>query len=217
MRESPPFPEASARVSILLLAAGGATRMRGRDKLLEPVDGVPLLRRSAQAALNSRAGQVIVVLRPDDAARRAALRGLDVDIVENPAWTEGMASSIRAGISACIRACAQCDAVIVALADMPEIGTSQLDALIAAFDPAAPRILRACAPGGRPGNPVLFPRARLDALAALHGDRGARDLLSAARAQTGLVEIAGADIDLDTPEEWAAWRAGRTTRRDRPE
>ncbi|NBR54129.1 MAG: nucleotidyltransferase family protein, partial [Rhodobacteraceae bacterium] len=36
---------------ILILAAGKSSRMRGRDKHLEEIDGVPLLRRLALAAL----------------------------------------------------------------------------------------------------------------------------------------------------------------------
>ncbi len=200
---SSPDSDPGNDIAILLLAAGGSTRMRGRDKLLEPVEGEPLLRHCARAAADSRAQRVIVVLRPDDADRRAALRGLGVSIMENHAWREGMASSIRAGIAACANAAA----AIVALADMPEIGAPQLDALITRFDPLRPRILRACAPNGRPGNPVLFPRACFDALAALRGDSGARDLLKRLGETTDLVEITGAGTDLDTPEDWADWRA----------
>ncbi len=35
---------------ILILAAGASTRMRGRDKLMEPVEGRPLIRRQAEMA-----------------------------------------------------------------------------------------------------------------------------------------------------------------------
>lgn len=84
-------------VSAVLLAAGASSRMGGRDKLLECIDGEPLLRRAARALLASRADETLAVLRPEDDARRAALEGLDVKIVENPGAAEGMASSIRAG------------------------------------------------------------------------------------------------------------------------
>ena len=39
------------RLKLVLLGAGGSTRMRGGDKLLEPVEGAPLIRRQALAML----------------------------------------------------------------------------------------------------------------------------------------------------------------------
>ena len=119
------------RVAALVLAAGAARRMRGRDKLLEVVDGRPLLRAVAEAALTSRAASVLVVLPPDLPARTDALAGLAVDIVEAPDWAEGMAASIRAGLAAAEGS----DAVVLLLADMPAIGRTEIDRLIAAFDP----------------------------------------------------------------------------------
>jgi molybdenum cofactor cytidylyltransferase len=185
--------------------------MRGADKLLEPVDGAPMLRRAAQAALASRADATLVVLPAGGDARRAALDGLPATLVENRSAAEGMAASIRAALAA---APAETDALIVMLADMPEVGAAHLDALIAAFDPAEGRaICRAATEDGRPGHPVLFGRRFFEALARLEGDRGARDLLEA---HADMVETiptpgAGAVVDLDTPEAWAAWRAGRAT------
>ncbi|MGF1660002.1 MAG: molybdopterin-binding/glycosyltransferase family 2 protein [Rubrimonas sp.] len=190
-----------------LLAAGASRRMRGRDKLLEEVDGAPILRRAAQALLESRADATLVVLGPDDAARRAALAGLDVAIVENPQAAEGMASSLRAALAA---APAEADALVVALGDMPEVGPAHVDALIAAFSPEDGRaICRAITEDGAPGHPVLFGRRFFETLARIDGDQGARELL---RAHADLVENVptpgrGAAVDLDTPEAWEAWRA----------
>lgn len=196
------------RVAAILLAAGASRRMRGRDKLLEPLpDGRPLLRAAAEAALSSRADRVVAVLPPGAAERRAALDGLAVETVEAPDWAEGMAASLRAGLRA---AEAGADAALVLLADMPEVGPRDIDRLIAAFDPAEGReIVRAATQSGRPGHPVLFGRRFFENLAALTGDRGARDLLREAAEFVVDVPIQGeaAATDLDTPEAWAAWRA----------
>jgi Uncharacterized MobA-related protein len=148
--------------------------MGGRDKLLEDVGGAPMLRRAAEAALASRADETVVVLPPDAPARRAALEGLPVRVVENPEAGEGMAASIRAAVRA---AAPEADALILALADMPEIGPAHLDALIAAFDPGEGRaICRAADAEGRPGHPVLFGRCFFEALGKLEGDSGWRGL-----------------------------------------
>jgi molybdenum cofactor cytidylyltransferase len=190
-----------------LLAAGASSRMQGRDKLMEPVAGVPVLRRAAEALRASRADATLVVLRPGDEARRAALSGLGATVVENPSAAEGMASSIRAALAALPP---EADAVVLAFADMPEVGPDHVDRLIAAFDPEEGRVIcRAQTAEGRPGHPVLFGRRFFETLAALDGDRGAREVLAE---HADLVENvptpgAGAGVDLDTPEAWADWRA----------
>ena len=128
-------------------------------------------------------------------------------IVEAPGWAEGMAASIRAGIAALPE---RTDAVLMLLADMPEIGARDLDRLIAGFDPAEGReIVRAATADGVPGHPVLFGRRFFESLAALEGDRGARDLLREGSDYVVEVRLDGqaAVTDLDTPEDWDAWRA----------
>ncbi len=200
---------ARPRVAAILLAAGAGRRMRGRDKLLEPLaDGRPLLRHAAEAARVSQAGEVVAVLPPAAAGRAVALAGTGVRIVEAPDWAEGMAASLRAGLSAIP---AETDAVVVLLADMPEVSARDIDRLIAAFDPTEGReICRAVTVDGVPGHPVLFGRRFFESLAGLRGDRGARELLLEAAEFVTDVTTGGraAVIDLDTPEAWAAWRAG---------
>ncbi|MHA6345218.1 nucleotidyltransferase family protein [Roseivivax sp. CAU 1761] len=194
-------------ISILLLAGGFSRRMRGADKLLEPVDGVPLLRLQADRA-RQVAARVLVALPDPAGARGAALAGLDVQVVPVAAPEEGMAASIRAGIAALPDGAA---GLMILPADMPEIDAADMARLRDRFDPAAPRILRGASADGRPGHPVLFPRARFADLAGLSGDAGARALLRREAASVELVTLPGAHAltDLDTPEAWAAWRAAR--------
>ena len=92
---------------------------------------------------------------------------------------------------------------------MPEVGAADIDRLIAAFDPAEGReACRAVSADGVPGHPVLFGRRFFEALAGLSGDHGARELLREAAGLVVEVPTPGraAVVDLDTPEEWAAWR-----------
>ena len=192
-------------MALLLLAAGASARMRGRDKLLEPVEGQPLLRRQALAALATGA-RVYVTLPPGADARRAALEGLAVEIVEVADAASGMAASLRAGMAALPKTCR---AVLVVLADMPELGEDDFRMLFNAFegDAAAP-ILRGAGADGRPGHPVLFPRRCFDELAALNGDQGAKPVLAAHSDEVRLIPLPGqrALTDLDTPEAWDHWR-----------
>nr|WP_281247973.1 nucleotidyltransferase family protein [Poseidonocella pacifica] len=197
---------------MILLAGGEGRRMRGEDKLLREVEGEAVLRYSARAALGSRANRVRVVVPEAETARRDTLAGLDVDIIETPETSLGMAASLQAGLRAIEPTT---HAVIVALADMPEVTAEHHDRLIAAFRPDEQReICRACDEGGFPGHPVLFGARFFEALRALQGDRGAKEILIAHPEY--LQEVAtpgrGATLDLDSPEDWAAWDAERKTR-----
>lgn len=184
--------------------------MRGRDKLLEPLEeGVPLLRRVCDAAWASTAAEVVVVLGARAEARSDVLEFGGPRAVFNPDWQSGMASSIRAGIGALDDGIA---GALILLGDMPEVDAPLMDRMIAAFDPAGSiDIIRPRAASGPVGNPVLFGRRHFPALCSLSGDTGAKSVI-AAHAGSTLDLPTGDDavlVDLDTPEAWAAWRAGR--------
>ncbi len=182
--------------------------MRGADKLLELVEGRPLL---ALLALRARAAgcPVLVTLPPGAEARRAALQGCGVEIAEVAEAAEGMAASLRRGAAAA----AEMAGLLVLPADMPEIAAEDIAGMRRAFlsHPDPRPILRATAEDDRPGHPVILPARFLVQLAALHGDTGARAILQAHQGEIAPYPLAGdrALIDLDTPEAWAAWRAGR--------
>ena len=194
------------KVAIILLAAGQSRRMQGCDKLLEPVGEGTMLDHAAQAALGSRANVVFVALPPQADARRARLAGLAVRPIDAPDFAEGMGASLR---NALAHIGPEFDAVIVALADMPEVSSAHYNALLAAYDPDHQReICRAVAADGSPGHPVLFGRRFFENLAAASGDSGGREIVRASGEFVYNVktEGQGAVLDLDTPEAWAAWR-----------
>ncbi|MBF9041931.1 NTP transferase domain-containing protein [Rhodobacterales bacterium HKCCE4037] len=190
---------------ILLLAAGASSRMKGADKLMEEVDGQPLLRLMAERCV--KAGDTRVVLGPDQPARRAALDGLAVDIVE-ATGTDGMAASIRAGVEG-----VKNRAVMIVLADMPEVTASDLHLLSGLYAQNLSPILQAAGANGTPGQPVIFGPKYLKQLARLEGDQGAKSVLKANARDVALIPLAEnrALTDLDTPEDWAAWRANRSS------
>ena len=169
-------------VHILILAAGSSSRMRGADKLMQPVGAVPLLRHVAEVALKTGA-PVTVTLPPDAPARRGALDGLELRIIEVPDAAKGMSRSLVRGIEA--------------LAD-----------LIARFQADPHRILRGGTAEGQPGHPTIFPREFWPALTRVTGDEGGRSVLRDHRGRVRVIPLPGAMalLDLDTPEDWAAWR-----------
>ncbi|MDE0112546.1 MAG: nucleotidyltransferase family protein [Albidovulum sp.] len=187
----------------IILAGGRSTRMLGRDKLLEKVDGVALIRRSSDAAARSKAQKVFVVLGKQHAARKAQLRNVNVEIVATSLAAEGMAGSIRAGIA---RLPDSFDGALLLLPDMPGIGTEEIDAILA--HARLDNIVRAASCDGTPGNPVYFAKRFFSELLMLEGDSGARSVLDAYSECVSLVRLPGdaALLDLDTRDDWNAWR-----------
>ncbi|HMO73410.1 MAG TPA: nucleotidyltransferase family protein [Paracoccaceae bacterium] len=191
---------------VLILAAGASSRMGARDKLTEQVGGEPMIRRTVRAALATGA-PVIVVVPPDRPARRAALAGLPVATVIARDAAQGMAASLRAGIAALPRDAA---GVMVLPADMPGLTADALQAVIAAFAAAPSGIHRGATADGRPGHPTVFPADLIPALTLVEGDEGGRSVIAAHLNRLRLVPLPGdaAVLDLDTPDDWEAFRAG---------
>jgi CTP:molybdopterin cytidylyltransferase MocA len=190
---------------ILILAAGASSRMLGRDKLLEPVQGRPLLRLVTERALATGVG-VIVVLPPDRPARAAALSGLAVQTIIAEDAATGMTASLRAGLAALPPGT---PAAMILPADMPGLTTDDLALLLLAHHDDPHAILRGTGPDGREGHPALFPADLFPALMALTGDEGGRSVLRAHRDRVRLIALPHdhATLDLDTPQDWAAYRA----------
>ncbi len=189
---------------ILILAAGASSRMRGGDKLLEQIDGQPQLTRIAIAALATGA-PVTIALPPDRPARSAAVQGLPLRQITVPHPGDGMAASLIAGLAALTAEAP----LLLLLADLPEITGADLTHFLQDWRTTPDLILRATAQDGTPGHPVGFPAWAKPALATLTGDAGARAVLQHYRSRTRLLPLPGqhATTDLDTPEDWAAWRA----------
>lgn len=190
---------------IAILAAGSSRRMRGADKLLETVGGVPLLVHLVGVA-RATGLPVVVALPPMDQApaRHAALMGSGAQVITVPDHAQGMAASLRAVTAA---APADRSAMLVMLGDMPEIDVADLRNMIAAAHHAPGTVIRASTAQGRAGHPVIFPARLWPDLARLQGDQGARDLLKSETVQLCPLPGQHAVTDLDTPEAWAAWRA----------
>jgi molybdenum cofactor cytidylyltransferase len=204
-------PGLAADLGIVVLAAGRASRMGegGPHKLLAEFEGEALVRRVVRQAVEAACGPVFVVTGHRSADIAEALSGLDVALVDNPAYATGMASSLRAGLIAA--EAAGLPAIMVLLADMPNVATDDIQLLAKTLRKAdAPAIIRAVADGQR-GNPVILPAHTFEALKALEGDIGARAVIESAGIPVIDVEIgSAARLDVDTPE--AVIAAGGTLR-----
>jgi len=202
------------RVGAIVLAAGQSSRFRAgggsdRTKLVAKLDGEPIVRRIAEAALAAKARPVVVVTGYARESVEAALAGLGVGLAFNPNFASGLASSLKAGLAATPPDVA---GALVLLGDMPQVGAPLIDALIDAFLMREGALAAVPSREGRRGNPVLLGRGLFEAAMRLTGDEGARQLIGALGANE-LIEVetpdTGVTFDIDTPEDLAAARRFR--------
>ncbi|SEW31298.1 nucleotidyltransferase family protein [Halobacterium jilantaiense] len=200
--DPPSERDGDSTVAGVLLAAGTSSRYGDANKLLEAVDGEPMVRRSARTLLGASLDSVTVVLGCDADRVRDALDGLPVDLVANPDYETGQASSVRRAVDH-LRQTADPDAAVFALGDMPYVDPASVDALAAAFD-ATGRSALAAGHDGQRGNPVLFAAEHFDALADISGDTGGRRvLLDADDAAVVATGDSGVRRDVDKPDDLA--------------
>jgi molybdenum cofactor cytidylyltransferase len=187
------------KVAAVVLAAGLSTRMPA-NKLLADLNGKPVVRHVAEAALGSRASSVIVVVGHAAPDVRAALHGLELTIVENREFAKGLSESLKCGVR---NVPAGMDGVLILLGDMPFVLIDQINALIEVFDPEAGRAVCVPVRNGRRGNPVLWSRRFFPELLELEGDAGAKRLMACHEDVLYEVEMGddGALIDIDTLED----------------
>jgi molybdenum cofactor cytidylyltransferase len=192
------------QVAAVILAAGEAKRFRrspDETKLVAELDGKPIVRHVAEAALASRAHPVLLVTGHAHAQVASALDGLMLERIHNRDPGAGLSASLKLAIGALPDTAR---GAVILLGDMPRIGPSLIDRLIDAFE-AAPVEPLAVVPvrGGRRGNPALIGRGLFAAVRTLEGDKGARDLIAAAR--ENILELTAGDlateIDIDTRED----------------
>ena len=203
------------KVAAIILAAGGSARMEGRNKLLLPIEGEPMVARVCGAVLQAGYDPLRVVTghdyqRVEVAVATAGDSG--VACIHNGDWASGMASSIRTGLAALPE---DAEGVLVALGDMPLVGVDTLAALRRTFEEAGGGRIVYPEFEGRQGNPGLIPRKYFAELAAITGDRGGKALLKkhADESLAVAVDSDAVTIDIDSEE---AYRAVAQTTKEGP-
>jgi molybdenum cofactor cytidylyltransferase len=190
-------------IGLVILAAGASTRM-GAAKQLLPFRGRSLLRHATEEALASGCRPIVVVLGAHAEQLEQEISELPVRVVVNGRWSEGMGTSIQAGIEA-LTAGAGGDevvAAILAVCDQPFFSAGIIHELIAAHERSGRALVAATYEGTR-GVPALFGRCLFPELTALDGHEGARRVIQAHPDETLAVPFPEGARDVDTPEDYA--------------
>ncbi len=188
-----------AKVATVILAVGQSRRPGEQNKLLTVIGDTPMIGHMVRSAIDSGAGQVIVVTGHEAGPMQKVLANYRAEIVFNPDYVSGMASSLRMGIEA---VAPEIDGALILLGDMPLVSSAQINQLIAEFNPATERDIVAPFKDGRRGNPILWSTRHFPALKALSGDIGGRGLMIENSANVRDVPVIDNAVftDFDTPD-----------------
>ena len=179
-----------------MLAAGASRRFEG-VKALALIDGKPMVQWAIDALSTADIDGLTVVLGAHAAEILGQIEPRAASVVIHDDWTEGLSASLRAGVNSVP---APESAVLIALADQPDISAEDYGRLIAAWR-AAPEHTAAASYGDTRGAPCILPAGSRSALLALRGDQGARVWLRTL-ANVTEVPIESAARDIDTRDDW---------------
>ena len=183
-------------LAIVVLAAGGASRF-GSAKQLAEYQGKPLLQHAIDASLNSSAEAVYVVLGAEFERVRSAIDATGVEMIQNPGWHEGMASSIKQAVTVIGE---QYAALLFLAGDQVRVGSTQLQSLIDVWQ-SQPDSLVAAKFDASYGIPAIFPQPFMPELLGLAGDKGGKQVLVENRDKLLMLDMPEASIDIDYPQD----------------
>lgn len=174
-------PEVTAikRPTIILLAAGMSQRMGGVNKLLLPINGVPMVRHMALTLVAFADVSPVVVLGHEAERVGAALDGIALTMVTNAHYQSGQMSSVTTGLIAA----GQADNYMICLADLPLLTSVDCAALFAAHKKAGVGqitvpVQREDGIFVRRGNPIIMPASARHKIIKEKTNLGCRGLLN---------------------------------------
>jgi len=192
-------PTAPTGPAAIILSAGASHRL-GQPKQLVTYNGETLIQRSIRIATEAGASPVLIVLGANASQIREVISLTPgIHIVENEGWSEGMASSIRTGVTDLHLCASHARAVLILACDQPSVTVDHLRQLIAASNNGGNTVASTYA--DRRGIPAIFPSTLFTELKQLTGDKGARDILQAHDLLT--IPLQNGDLDIDTPADLA--------------
>ena len=189
----------SNHIHVMVLAAGASSRF-GSAKQLVRVNGRPLMHTIVSRAVELAGHSVTVVLGAHAGELAPLLKHSPASVAVNRNWSEGIASSIREGLS---HAPQTADGVLIVLADQAAVTTEDLRRLAGAWR-RNPASIAAAQYAGGVGVPAIFPRWCFRELNELRGDRGAQLLLQRHVDRLVRLPMPSAELDIDRPEDLLA-------------
>ena len=185
--------------ALIVLAAGGSTRL-GKPKQQLMFRGTTLLERTLQEGLKSRCDRLLLVLGGNYPMLGAENLPHQVEILFNPNWEEGMASSIKIGLEELMNGDVP-DQVIIAVCDQPYVDSKLIDGLISQQQKTKKPII-ASSYQNTLGVPALFDRTIFPELMELTGRHGAKKIINRYPGEVAPFPFPLGHVDIDTVEDY---------------
>ena len=186
------------KTGIIILAAGSSSRM-GELKQLMKYKNKTFLQHIAGEAIDAKLDPVICVTGYQSDLIKESIRGMDVAIVHNRQWPEGMGSGISAGIRQ--EMLSDVDSVILAVSDQPYV-SSDLFRTMLGMQAQSGKGIVACSYAGTLGTPVLFTKNYFEWLKSLNGNQGAKNIVKLNLPDVCPVEFEKGIVDIDTKQDY---------------
>ncbi len=175
----------------------------GKPKQLLQYGGKNLLQHILSEAISSYASPVMVVLGANADLVSKEIDKTKVYVIENTEWEEGMASSVRIGLSTLLKTFPSVEAVIFTVCDQPYVSASLLNELINTQVETC-KLIVTCNYGEAMGPPALFHKSLFNELMQLKGDAGARKIIQQHKDEVATVLFPKGTIDIDTEADYNA-------------
>jgi molybdenum cofactor cytidylyltransferase len=189
----------SNQISIILLAAGESSRLGSPKQLLE-YHGKNLLQHTIDLTqlLDIDTFVVLGAFKEEILARVNVYEG---KVVENMAWSEGLSSSIRCGLSGVLKTNPETEAVILVLCDQPFLTAEILQEMVIKYRSSGQSIIH-CLYGDTSGPPTLFHKSLFPYLMELKGGQGAKKVVDMFPNQVTYIDFPKGKFDIDTQEDY---------------
>lgn len=189
-----------ASYGIVLLAAGMSSRL-GRPKQLLAYQGDYLLSHAIKATEQVKDAVTAVIIGAEAELLLNEIKNLDVKVVLNQQFKEGMSSSIRCGVQYIQDYDRNIENIIMMVCDQPYVDGAHILKLIACHEATGAKIV-ASTYSDRKGVPALFNKQLFPELLRLKGDTGAKELIKKYNVETATVFLPLGEIDIDTEENY---------------
>lgn len=189
-----------SNIGLVILAAGASARM-GTPKQLLRYREQSLIRHVIEVAIASVCHPIIVVLGANAECIKLEIESLDIQLIENPLWVEGISTSVRTGVEALKASNLDVEAVVLMVCDQPFVSTQLINQLVENYRTTG-RLIVASEYAGTLGVPALFHRSLFPELTALGGDVGARRVIKQHTLEAFGIPFPEGAIDLDTPQDY---------------
>jgi len=188
-------------LSAVLLAAGESRRMGSINKLTLPINGKPLLRRTAETLARADLVELVVVVGHEQEVARELLQGIPARIVYNADFREGQMTSVFHGLAALQQPCA---GVMICLSDQALLDVEDIRTIVHGFASCPTSIMVPVYKGQR-GNPVVLDYAHRETILADRKNLGCKRLIEKNPELVTVLEMPNDHVlmDLDTPEAYA--------------